>query len=318
MKAILFLGMVFVMGLSALPAHGQGPLAPVYPGAATETRLSSDQNYSRFFTRDTIDNVIRFYQRQPGYPEPELYGTPVSSAAFWIRPDLEALADDLAYAKMGLSPRAAGLYVGTQERCNARTSIFHDLDRLVQLEELPAAEVARLRSRFAQLGGASPNSSQMERGEPVGQVTLVYGRYEPAVQRLHAQLPQAREARREEIRVAQAARDKWDAEENARQEGMRDVEQRRMELIMQGRIMEAMALPQDMADDMQRRQAGDHPVGPAVPRGPSAEQQRIAREILSQWERALEEMAPLWYPVEIIILHQRERWEALEWDWKGY
>ncbi|TVR04474.1 MAG: hypothetical protein EA403_04935 [Spirochaetaceae bacterium] len=316
MKTIGILGMVLAMGLSGVPAPGQtlpqALLAPIYPGAV-ENWPSNESGLAQFLTRDSVGDVIRFYQRQPGYPEPELFGTPVSAAAFWIRPDLEELKSGIAYMKMGMDTRYAGVFVGTVEGCRTRTAIFSELDRLVSYGlqgsvsygELPAAEMERLRRRFAGLGGASPNSSQMEGREPVPQVVLVYRRHEPAVQRLHAQLRQAREARQEEIRVAQAARDKWETEENERLAGMRDVEQRRMELMMQGRIMEAMTLSQDMADDMQRRRAGDHPVGPAVPRGPSAEQQRIAREIVAQWERALEEMASLWYPVQISILHRQ-------------
>ena len=300
MKVIVFLGIVLAMGLSGIPAHGQALLAPVYPGAV-ENQSSSEPGFSQFFSRDSVGDVIRFYQRQPGYPEPERFGTPVSSAAFWIRPDM----DDVAHDKIGVPPRYAGVYVDTVERCQTRNTIFSELDRLVSYGELPAEELERLRRRFEVLGGASPNSSQIERGSPVPQVMLVHRRHEPAAQRLRAQLQQAREARQEEIRVAQAARDKWDAEENERLEGMRNVEQQRMELMMQGRIMEAMALPQDMSGDMQRRQAGDHPVGPAVPHGPSTEQQRIAREILAQWEQALEDMAPLWYPVQIQIMQRR-------------
>ncbi len=309
MKTIAILGIVLSTALSGSPAQGQtlpqALLAPVYPGAV-ENWPSNEQGVAQYFTRDPISEVIRFYQRQPGYPEPELSGTPVSSAAFWIRPDLDELQYDLAVAKMGLPIQSAGVYVSiVQQNCSTRSAVFSDLDRLVRLEELPTAEVERLGRRFNQLGGVSVNSSQMERGRPVSEVELVYRRHEPAVQRLQVQLQDARQARQEEIRVAQEARDKWDAEENERLEGMRNVEQRRMELIMQGRIMEAMALPQDMADDMQRRQSGDRPVGPAVPRGPSEEQQRIAREILSRWERALEEMAPHWYPVEIFVLYRQ-------------
>ncbi|TVR85220.1 MAG: hypothetical protein EA428_16170 [Spirochaetaceae bacterium] len=300
MKTAVIMGIIFALGVTGIPVYGQNLLAAVYPGAI-ENRPSSEQGLAEFLTRDSIAEVVSFYRRQPGFPEPEGYDERGGGAAFWIRPDM----DDLAYSKMGVSALYAGVAITSVPACATRRAVLTDLDRLVRSEELPAEELDRLRRRFDGLGGASLNTDQMDGRRPVNQVMLVYRQYEPAAQRLHSQLQQAREARQEEIRIAQAARNKWDAEENERLEGMRDVEQRRMELIMQGRIAEAMALPQDMADDMQRRQAGDRPVGPSVPRGPSAEQQRIAQEILAHWERALEEMSPLWYPVSITILYRR-------------